>query len=204
MPDFKLETLAWNKNLDFYGIDEAAYGCGAGSMFIAVVAFEPNFNDTMLSKIKDSKKLTDVQRAELAPWIKANVKYWKIFEVDAETLNQGSPYYLRFADAELWSHSVDSAVICFDGNVKLKNHKHEMTCCVKGDSVSLSIAAASILAKNAKDIEMSILDAKYPKYGFADHSGYVNERHVQAVRDFGFTDIHRQSYFTKQLAKAIK
>lgn len=201
MATFELEQQAWNKSLEFYGIDEAAYGCGAGSMFIAVVSFDKNFTAPELKKIKDSKKLSHEQRAELAPWIKANAKYWKIFEVDVQRINDGSPYYLRFSDAEEWSNTVDAAVICFDGNVRLQNSKHEMTCCVKGDSVSLSIAAASILAKNAKDEEMAKLDILYPQYGFIGHSGYVNIDHVAAVKKHGFTDIHRKSYFTKQLAK---
>lgn len=200
-PSFELEQKAWDNNETFYGVDEAAYGCGAGSMFIAVVAFPTNFDSPVLKKIKDSKKLSHEQRAELAPWVKDNALYWKIFEVTTDQINAGSPYHLRFSDAEAWSIGIEPATICFDGNVRLQNSKHNMICCVKGDSVSYSIAAASILAKNAKDNEMAALDILYPVYGFKGHSGYVNSDHVAAVKKHGFTPIHRQSYFTKQLAK---
>jgi ribonuclease HII len=77
--------------------------------------------------------------------------------------------------------------------------KHKNTCQVKGDAVSISIAAASIIAKHAKDLECKELHDKYPNYGFNNHSGYLTEEHIKALKTFGPAPCHRTKYISAHI-----
>lgn len=79
--------------------------------------------------------------------------------------------------------------------------KHRNTCQIKGDSVSISIAAASIIAKHAKDLECKELHEKYPEYGFLDHSGYLSKDHIEKIKAFGPAPCHRIKYISNHTGK---
>lgn len=198
-PNFELESSAWSEDLFFAACDEAGYGCAAGSMWIAATIWPKNSTivPAMLC-IKDSKKTTAEQRESAVKLIKDSCQ-WFLWEVDVNQINSGNPYWLRYEAADAGLDALPSLVTCFDGNVCLKNSKHRNTCQVKGDSVSISIAAASIIAKHAKDLECKELHRKYPEYGFANHSGYLTEEHIKALKTFGPAPCHRSKYISAHI-----
>jgi ribonuclease HII len=195
MPDFSLEKAAWNDGLPFYGFDEAGYGTGAGSMWIAVVSFPSDLDPSLLSGVKDSKKTTVAQRIELSEKIKKYAERWHVFEVSAKEMDENNSYWLRYTTPISWLNEAPVGVTCFDGNKALICKNHTNTFCVKGDGVSLSIAAASILAKSAKDKECLELDQIYPEWKFSEHSGYLSsEHHKMMLKTHGALTIHRTKY----------
>jgi len=194
MPDFSLEAAAWQQNLPFYGFDEAGFGSSVGSMFVAVVQFPAGLDPTLLYGVRDSKKTTAAERMLLSQKIKTHAERWHVFEVTAAEVDAGSIYWLRYTKPLSWLSDVPSGVTCFDGNQKISCQKHQNTCCVKGDSVSLSIAAASILAKSAKDQECLALNNQYPTWNFINNAGYLTAEHQTKIKTHGALPIHRKTY----------
>lgn len=91
----------------------------------------------------------------------------------------------------------DNVLILVDGNRKIKDFKFSQKTIIKGDSTSASIAAASILAKVSRDNYMLELDKKFPEYDFKKNKGYLTKSHIEAIKKFGITEIHRKSFLTK-------
>jgi ribonuclease HII len=198
-PTFALESSAWSEDLFFAACDEAGFGTACGSMWVAATIWPKNSAILpSMSGIKDSKKTTAAQREELVKLIKDSCQ-WFLWEVTVDQVNSGSPYWLRFEAADAGLADLPPLVTCFDGNVCLKNNKHRNTCQVKGDAISISIAAASILAKHAKDLECKELHEKYPDYGFSNHSGYLTEEHIKALKTFGPAPCHRNKYISAHI-----
>ena len=198
-PTFQLESSAWAEDLFFAACDEAGYGCASGSMWVAATIWPKNSPILpSMSGIKDSKKTTAAQRAELVKLIKDSSQ-WFLWEIKVDQINSGNPYWLRFEAADAGLAETPPLVTCFDGNVCLKNNKHKNTCQIKGDAVSISIAAASIIAKHAKDLECKELHDKYPNYGFNNHSGYLTEEHIKALKTFGPAPCHRTKYISAHI-----
>jgi ribonuclease HII len=198
-PTFDLESSAWSEDLFFAACDEAGFGCASGSMWVAATIWPKHsiITPEMLC-IKDSKKTTAKQRESAAKLIKDSCQ-WFLWEVTVDQINSGNPYWLRFEAADAGLADLPPLVTCFDGNVCLKNNKHRNTWQVKGDSISISIAAASILAKHAKDLECKELHEKYPNYGFSNHSGYLTEEHIKALKTFGPAPCHRNKYISAHI-----
>lgn len=98
-----------------------------------------------------------------------------------------------------------ASVPCIEQVTVLKSSldfaKHRNTCQVKGDAISISIAAASIIAKHAKDLECKELHEKYPEYGFIDHSGYLSKDHIEKIKAFGPAPCHRIKYISNHTGK---
>lgn len=198
-PTFVLESSAWSEDLFFAACDEAGFGTAAGSMWVAATIWPKNSAILpSMAGIKDSKKTTAAQRQELVKLIKDSCQ-WFLWEVTVDQINSGNPYWLRYEVADAGLAGLPPLVTCFDGNVCLKNKQHRNTCQVKGDSVSISIAAASILAKHAKDLECKELHEKYPNYGFKNHSGYLTEEHIKAIKTFGPAPCHRSKYISSHI-----
>jgi ribonuclease HII len=198
------EEKAWKQNKLFIGIDEAGYGSGAGDMFVAAVAFPIDFVvPWALRKVKDSKAIKDSRlRTKLAFHIKQYAHYFTIVSVSPAQMLIRSPYYLRFEaianrlEKEAWLHN--NATTLLDGNTPIKSRHFNNTCLVKGDALVFSVAAASILAKHAKDVEMKNLNRIYPNYGFGHHSGYLSPEHIAAIKQYGpIPEIHREAYLRK-------
>lgn len=197
MPDFILETEAKNRGYKFIcGVDEAGRGPLAGPVCAAAVVFAEG---TEIDGINDSKKLSEKKREFLFDVIKDKaVAYGIAFATvdEIEEFNILNATYLAMNRAiEQLGSKVDYALI--DGNRVPKGIKVECETVVKGDAKSLSIAAASILAKVTRDRLLLEYDKKYPEYGFAKHKGYGTAEHMEAIRTYGISDVHRPSFLKK-------
>ena len=174
------------------GVDEAGRGPWAGPVSAAAVILNP---DDLPPGIDDSKALTEKRRAALEPEIKARALAWgvgfaSVEEIDELNILHATGLAMRRA-VEALAHPPVHALV--DGNYRFKL-PCAVTPVVKGDSRSLSIAAASILAKTARDRLMIEMDAVYPGYGFASHKGYPSPGHLAALREHGPCPAHRRSY----------
>ncbi len=174
------------------GVDEAGRGPLAGAVFSAAVVLHPGAD---IEGLDDSKKLSEKKREYLFDVIKEKALYWNIASVDEKTIDRINileSAYLAFAYA-LNGLPVMPEIALIDGN-RAKNIPTEFETIVKGDSLSRSIAAASILAKVARDRYITELDKVYPEYGFAKHKGYPTKEHLEAVKKYGPCPIHRLTF----------
>ena len=177
------------------GVDEAGRGPLGGPVCAAAVILPP---ELVISGLNDSKKLTDKKRRELYDVITAEaVSYGIAFasEKEIDEINILQATFLAMARAmEKLTPQPELALI--DGN-RAKDFGLPVRTIVKGDSLSASIAAASILAKVTRDRLMEQYDEAYPQYGFAVHKGYGTKRHYEALREFGPSPIHRMTFLKK-------
>jgi ribonuclease HII len=180
------------------GVDEAGRGPWAGPVSAAAVILNPRKTPKGLN---DSKKLTARQRGELEVEIKARAAAWAVGFASVEEIAElnilhATGLAMRRAVEALGTRPVFALV---DGN-----YAFPLPCPVKtvvgGDGVSCSIAAASILAKTARDRLMAEMDEVYPGYGFSAHKGYGAPRHIEALRNLGPCAIHRMGWAPVQLA----
>ena len=174
------------------GIDEAGRGPWAGPVSAAAVILDPRKAPKGLD---DSKKLSAPRREFLEIEIKARAVAWcvafaTVEEIDELNILQATGLAMRRAVEGL---SVTPAFALVDGNYRF-NLPCEIRTVVGGDGLSASIAAASILAKTARDRLMVELDALHPGYGFAGHKGYHASVHVEALRTLGPSPIHRMTW----------
>ena len=187
----ELEARAiWNGHV--CGVDEAGRGPWAGPVSAAAVILNP---DDLPPGIDDSKALTEKRRAALEPEIKARALAWgvgfaSVEEIDELNILHATGLAMRRA-VEALAHPPVHALV--DGNYRFKL-PCAVTPVVGGDALSLSIAAASILAKTARDRLMVEMDATYPGYGFASHKGYNAPIHQTALKTLGPCPAHRRSW----------
>lgn len=197
------ENDYWSRDQLVLGLDEAGYGCLAGSMYIGGVLYPKNFNiPESLIEVKDSKKLSESMRFSLAEQIKQYAKYYFIVKVDVNEINNGNPYWLRFTSIEKYinnnisNFSLNTRVI-YDGDRSVTGIPLVSEAVIKGDAKSFSIASASILAKTAKDAEMIELSKVYPMYNFENNKGYGTAQHITALQKHGLSEVHRRQYCSK-------
>ena len=177
------------------GVDEAGRGPLAGPVCAAAVILPPHIQ---LPGLNDSKKLTDKRRRELYPLIKeAAVAYGIGFasqeEIDEINILQATYLAMERAIAQL---AVSPEQLLIDGN-RAKEFGIPTRTVVKGDSLSASIAAASVLAKVSRDDWMLQAAKEYPQYGFEVHKGYGTKAHYEALTAFGASPIHRTTFLKK-------
>ncbi len=177
------------------GVDEAGRGPLAGPVCAAAVILPPNLE---IPGLDDSKKLTDKRRRELFPIIKEQaIAYGIAFatheEIDEINILQAT--YLTMERA-ISSLSVRPELALIDGN-RAKDFGLPVQTVVKGDSLSASIAAASILAKVTRDDHMEEMAKTYPQYGFEVHKGYGTKLHYEKLLQFGPSPIHRMTFLKK-------
>ena len=177
------------------GVDEAGRGPLAGPVCAAAVILPPGLE---IPGLNDSKKLTDKKRRELYDIIiEQAVSYGIAFaseqEIDEINILQATFLAMERAMQKL---SPQPELALIDGN-RTKDFGLPVRTIVKGDSLSASIAAASILAKVTRDRLMEEYDAQYPQYGFAVHKGYGTKRHYETLREFGPSPIHRKTFLKK-------
>jgi len=175
------------------GTDEAGRGCLAGPVTAAAVILPPNFNHPLLN---DSKQLTEKQRLLLAPIILEQAICYGISFVNQEKIDE-----INILNASILAmhQSIDQLTICpefiiVDGN-KFKNYNtipHQTI--VKGDAKYKSIAAASILAKTARDAYMEKIHEDFPYYFWNKNKGYPTRQHRDAIRKFGACLHHRKTF----------
>ena len=193
IPTLTLETLlAQTAGGPVCGVDEAGRGPWAGPVSAAAVILNP---DDLPVGIDDSKALTARRRDALEVEIKARALAWgvgfaSVEEIEDLNILHAAGLAMRRAVEAL---SIRPAAALVDGNYRF-NLPCEVQPVVKGDSLSLSIAAASILAKTARDRVMVELDALYPAYGFASHKGYNAPIHLAALKAHGPCPAHRPSW----------
>jgi ribonuclease HII len=194
MPTFRLEREAAMSPVA--GIDEAGRGPLAGPVFAAAVILDIDRVPKKIAQaIDDSKKLTPAKRETLAGWIFANavtaVAQASVEEIDRLNILQASLLAMTRAVAAL---SVAPAFALVDGDKLPKQLACPARAVVGGDGLSLSIAAASILAKVTRDRHMAALDRRYPGYGWAHNAGYGTLEHRAALLHLGVTPEHRRSF----------
>ena len=183
----------WSENYVEAGCDEVGRGCLCGPVVAAAVVLDDNFEQNL---VNDSKKLNFKTRLELDDYIKNNVKDYAIAELSPAFIDQ---HNILNASIHAMHNALDKLtirpeLILVDGN---KFHPYNYIphqCIVKGDSKILSIAAASILAKNYRDQLMIRLHEEFPEYGWNKNMGYATKVHIEALKKFGPTKYHRKSF----------
>ncbi|OBS14066.1 ribonuclease HII [Elizabethkingia miricola] len=183
----------WQNKYTEAGCDEVGRGCLAGPVVAASVILDENFNNLF---VKDSKTLSKTSIKELAEYIKANARDYAIAElppefIDKHNILNASIHAMHLALDQL---KVRPEFILVDGNRFHPYNYIPHQCVIKGDSKVLSIAAASILAKDYRDRLMEKLHEEYPQYGWAKNVGYPTKAHRDAIREFGTTPYHRMSF----------
>ncbi len=193
MPTFEYENKIYEKGYSAVcGCDEAGRGPLCGPVVAAAVILP---KDTVIEGLDDSKKLTEKKREKLFDIIREKAIAYAIAEATPEEIDEinilnASMLAMRRAVDKL-RIKADFALI--DGNCS-RGFEIPTETVVKGDSKSYSIAAASILAKVTRDRGCAELDKTYPMYGIAKHKGYPTKEHMEAVRKYGPSPIHRKSF----------
>ena len=193
MLDYTIENQLHNEGFSVVcGVDEAGRGPLCGPVFAAACILP---NGLVLEGLNDSKKLTPKKRDKLFDLICENAIAYCIASASVEEIDQ-----LNILEADLLamrraidglSLKADFALI--DGNIA-RGFQIPARAIIGGDAKSPSIAAASILAKVARDRDCIELDAKYPQYGIAKHKGYGTKQHMDALRTYGPSPIHRKQF----------
>ncbi len=206
MPDWSEEDKF---NTIVAGVDEAGRGPWVGPVVAGAVVFlTKNINQYLLSSLNDSKKLSAKKREQLYELIleenqKGNLCYGigeaSAEEIDEINILQATFNAMRRAVANL---KVKPNVALIDGNQTPKPFECEVKTIIKGDSISLSVSAASIVAKVYRDNLMKNLALMYPQYGFEKNAGYGTKEHIEALNKYGITKEHRKSY--KPIAKILE
>lgn len=185
------EREYWIKNQLVAGIDEVGRGPLAGPVVAAAVVLDENFN---LSEVHDSKQLSVKKREELVPQIKEQVIDYAFGVVTAEQIDEINIYQAaRIAMSEAYnglSHQVHGLLI----DAMELDLTIAQTSLIKGDDRSISIGAASILAKDYRDKLMTEYDLQYPGYDFKNNAGYGTAKHLAGLEKLGITPIHRKTF----------
>ena len=180
--------LGWTR---IAGIDDAGRGALFGPVVAAAVVLNPK---RRIVGLDDSKKLTPERRAELAPRIQEHALAWAVAEIDASRIDAWNIYQAsrQAMTAALQQLSIVPDYLLIDAmqlDVLI-----EQKSLIKGDGKSVSIAAASILAKTHRDARMNEWDVIYSGYGLAQHKGYGTPEHLEALKRLGPTPLHRNSF----------
>ncbi|MBE6863615.1 MAG: ribonuclease HII [Ruminococcus sp.] len=177
------------------GVDEAGRGPLAGDVYAAAVVLD---DEILIDYLNDSKKISAKRREELFDTIREKARAYciataSVEEIDRINILNAAMLAMKRA-VEGLGLPPDLALI--DGN-KLPDISCPAQYVIKGDATSASIAAASVLAKVARDRYMEELAQKYPQYGFEQHKGYGTKQHYAALEEFGVSDVHRRTFLKK-------
>ncbi len=197
---FAFDNIYYEKGCtSLCGVDEAGRGPLAGPVFAAAVILSP---DTVIEGLNDSKKLSEKKREVLFDEITAHavsycIAYATEAEIDEYNILQATFLAMQRAVKGL---EVRPEYLLIDGN-RRPGFEIEGECIVKGDGKSACIAAASVLAKVARDRFLCVLNERYPQYCFAQHKGYPTQLHYDMLRQHGVSPIHRKSFLKKFYAE---
>lgn len=221
-PSFSEEKKLWEKGYKYViGVDEVGRGAFAGPVVAAAVVFPAFCKSTEIEEVNDSKILSASTREKLVPSIKKAACAFAISEVSVSVINKkgigkATTIALRKAIHDVLMHLdiisekkkhhkgeqliiplskknyvlVDGFHVRYIHGLGLKNQK----AIIKGDQKSLSIAAASILAKVYRDKKMQEIHKKYPMYNFTTNKGYGTKSHQEALKEYGLSKVHRTSF----------
>ncbi|MGB9673323.1 MAG: ribonuclease HII [Anaerolineales bacterium] len=196
-PHLFFESRLWKNGIyHVAGIDEAGRGALAGPVAAAAVIFPTNEDlSKQLDGVRDSKQMTAEERTKWAPLIKSCASSWAVGfashqEIDEFGILHATRLAIKRALESLYIPP-DHLLIDF---LTLPEIPYPQTSLVKGDCRSLSIAAASVLAKTSRDQLMREYAEKYPEFGFAEHKGYATRLHLERIEHFGPCPIHRRTF----------
>ena len=176
------------------GVDEAGRGPCAGPLVIAAIILKDPFAKE-LSKVRDSKELSEKVREELFDVVIEHTLSYSIIEISVEEIDKFGLHKSNLEGMRRAVNSLDVApdYVLTDG-YPIEGLAIPNLAVWKGDQVAISISAASILAKVYRDRVMIKLDAQYPGYGLAKHKGYITAAHTKALSELGVSEIHRKSF----------
>jgi ribonuclease HII len=201
-PDLTYEKNLWPYYGHVAGLDEAGRGALAGPVAVGAVILPQDQASLLrtLEGVRDSKQMTPRERESLAPRIREVARTWSVGFASAEEIDsQGIVPATRLAALRaLHGLSITPQYLLTDFRLELPQLDISQTALVKGDALCLSIAAASVLAKTARDQLMYELDQHYQGYGLGKHKGYGTQAHRSAMRRLGVSPIHRRSFQVKE------
>jgi ribonuclease HII len=196
-PTLEYERQLWEDGFRVVaGLDEAGRGAWAGPVFAAAVVLPVDERVTDLLKgVRDSKRMTPLQRERWQDCIQSSAVVWTVASASHQEIDQ---FGIVSATCTAMLRALEQLV--YEPTYLLVDYIHINDCACpqlslpKGDCRSLSIAAASVLAKTARDAHMRKLDVQYTGYGFARHKGYGTAQHRAALAALGPSPVHRYSY----------
>ena len=201
--DLSYEKHLWRHYTYVAGLDEAGRGALAGPVAVGAVILPSEKKRLLrtLTGVRDSKLMTPLERESLAPRIKATALAWSVGFASCEEIDsQGIVPATRLAALRaLQGLSITPEYLLTDFLLELPQLDLPQTSLVKGDMRCLSIAAASVLAKTARDAQMCQLDTEYPNYGLGKHKGYGTQSHRLALKRWGYSSVHRKSFRIKSI-----
>jgi ribonuclease HII len=178
------------------GCDEAGRGPLAGPVVAAAVILPSH---CAIEALNDSKKLTEKKRLKLESEIKDMAVAWSVARIEHDEIDEINilEASLKAMEIALFTLSKNAEIVLIDGPFGLRQEEIPQLAIKKGDALSASIAAASILAKNERDRIMVAYDGLYPAYGFYKHKGYPTAFHREMIKEHGYSPIHRKSFKVK-------
>lgn len=191
---FDLEDQARSEGYrSIAGVDEVGRGCLAGPVVAAACILDPN--KAVPAHLNDSKKLTANQRDEIAEELRETAIAFSIGVVEADEIDRIN---ILEATKVAMLKAIEGLAPCADhiliDALRLKELSIPQKAIIKGDSISYSIASASIIAKTFRDALMKDYDVDFPQYGFAGHKGYGSAIHLKALREHGPCHLHRRTF----------
>ena len=189
----EIEKKLWAEGFQrVMGLDEVGRGCLAGPVVAAGVIFKPG---TAIPEIRDSKKIPEHERKVLSDFIKKEASFWTIQEGGIEEIDRLNILWASIATMQKCVESEEASpdYLLVDGN-RYTASLIPYSCIVKGDDKSMTIGAASILAKVYRDELMTKLHEEYPEFGWNSNVGYPTPFHKKALIEYGVTPLHRKSF----------
>jgi ribonuclease HII len=193
-PDLAYERLAWSSGfLVVAGVDEVGRGALAGPVVAAAVVLDP---DRVPVGLDDSKRLAPKRREELDELVRASALCWRVARVEADEIDRVNILRASLRAMRLALDGLGRVAdhVLVDGNVCIPDWPRSQATVIGGDGLSASIAAASIVAKVARDRLMAEYDDVWPGYGFGDHAGYGTRAHRDAIERLGPCPLHRRTF----------
>lgn len=194
MNRLEFEHKLWNQGFQrVMGLDEVGRGCLAGPVVAAGVIFKPG--TPIIKGIRDSKKIPEKKRIQLSEEIKEKALFWIIQEGSINKINELNILWASLDTIKCCAedYHANSDYLLVDGNRYVPS-MIPYSCLIKGDDRSMSIGAASILAKVYRDELMTKLGQKYPEFGWDKNVGYPTPKHKQALVEYGKTEHHRTGF----------
>ncbi len=191
-----IENTLFSENYDIIaGVDEAGRGPLAGDVYAAAVILPKGL---IIEGLNDSKKISEKKRDILYDIIKEKAVAWAVATASVDEIDE---YNIRNATYMAMNRALSDLktkidYVLVDGDC-IKDCKYPYSCVVKGDSKSASISAASILAKVTRDRYMLQLAEKYPRYQFEKHKGYGTALHIEMLKKYGASPVHRKTFIKK-------
>lgn len=197
----KFETKLWAEGYrSIIGLDEAGRGCLSGPVMAGGVILK---KDSSIEGVRDSKSLSLEERLELEKKIKEKAEFWTVQQCSPSVIDELNILWASLKAMQKCAEaaSPEPDYLLVDGNRYLDTIRPH-TCIVGGDDRSMSIAAASILAKVHRDRYMHQLHEKFPHYGWDTNVGYATRQHYDGLKNYGYTEHHRQSFKLRTDKKA--